>query len=199
MSYHVGGSLQASASPSAWERDKRNRPGIASLPGGPILIEALVVTGVLVALATLAWHALAPQVYAEVVEDGVRMSTAESGRLFGIEVWFGIVTTVAGLVMGAWLMLRHRLEAVRIQILLVFAGIVGAVVVWLLGRSTGPGDPAARANPAEPGTMLEMPLDVESYALFAMWPLAAVVAGAIVIAITDRSPAANAPGPDGAE
>lgn len=196
MSYNagrLGGSLQASASPSAWERDRRNRPGIASLPGGPILIEALVVAGVLVALATLMWHQLAPRVYAEVIEGGVRMSTAESGRLFGIEVWFAIVTTAAGLVMGAWLMFRHRLEAVRIQVLLVCAGILGAAAVWLLGRSTGPGDPAARASLAEPGTMLEMPLDVESYALFAMWPIAAVLAGAVVVGIADR-PAA--PGGD---
>lgn len=173
-------------SPSAWERDRGNRPGIGGLPGGMILIEALVVTGVLVVLATLLWHALAPEVYAEVTDGGVRMSTADSRSLFGIEVWFAVVTAAAGLVSGTWLMLRHRVDAVRIQFLLIGAGIIGAAAVWLLGRSTGPGDPAARGRSAETGTMLEVPLDVESYALFAMWPIAALVAGAVVVAIVDR-------------
>lgn len=194
MSFNSGGlgaSLQASASPSAWERNKRNSPrfggpGIADLPGGPVLIEAAVVIAVLVALATYGWHMLSPDVFAEATAGGYRMSTAESRRLFGIEVWFAIVTGVAGLVAGIWLMLRHRLEAVRIQVLLVVTGVLGAVAVWLIGRSTGPGDPALRGRSAEPGTMLEIPLDVESYALFAIWPIAALVAGAMVVAILDR-------------
>lgn len=179
------------ASPRAWERDKRNRPGfggpdIGSLRGGWVLIEAAVVTGVLAALATYAWHVLTPDVFAEAIAGGYQMSNAESRRLFGIEVWFGVVTAGAGLIAGAWLMMRHRLEPVRSQIMLTCAGILGAVLVWQLGVGTGPGDPAVRARVAAAGTEMEMPLDVESYALFAIWPIAAIIAGAVVVAIRDR-------------
>lgn len=180
----------AQASPTAWERDKRNRPGFGGpgfggLPGGWVLIEAAVVTGVLAALATYGWHVLAPEVFAEATAGGYQMSTAESRRLFGIEVWFGVVTAAAGLIAGAWLMMRHRLEPVRSQVLLTCSGILGAVLVWQLGRGTGPEDPAVQARAAAAGTELEMPLDVESYALFAIWPIAAIVAGAVVVAIRD--------------
>lgn len=180
----------AQASPSVWERDEPNRPGgprVGGPPGGPVLIEALVVTVVLAALATYAWSLFAPEVFAEATAGGYQMSTAESGQLFGIEVWFGVVTAVAGLIAGAWLTARHRLDPILSQVLLVAAGIVGAVLVWQLGKDLGPGDPAARARVVAAGTELEMPLAVESYALLAIWPIAAIVAGAVVVAIRDRS------------
>ncbi|HEX6196203.1 MAG TPA: hypothetical protein VFZ37_09840 [Jiangellaceae bacterium] len=189
--YRVDRGWSAQASPGAWERDKRNRPsiggpGIRDLPGGAALIEALVVTAVLAALATYAWHVLTPELFAEATAGGYQLSTAESGRLFGIEVWFAVVTAAAGLVAGAWLTMRHRLEPVLSQVMLTFTGVLGAVLVWQLGRATGPGDPAVRARVVGAGTELEMPLDVESYALLAIWPIAAIVAGAVVVAVRDR-------------
>lgn len=182
----LGASGDASSPSNAWDRDQRNGPDRSPRSGALIVIETLAVTGVLVALATFGWHVLAPEVFAEATEAGFRVSTAESRRLFGIEVSFAVVTAAAGIVAGAWLMLRHRLEAVRVQLLLVASGLVGAVAVWLLGRGTGPGDPAVLAAGVEPGTTLEVPLDVESYAMFSIWPIAAVVAGAVVVAIRDR-------------
>lgn len=193
MSGYVNPGGLAAASPSAWERNARNMPGDAKGSGPrrasrPIIVEVVIVTGVLVALATYGWHVVSPDVFAEATEGGMRLSTAESRRLFGIEVSFGVVTAAAGVIAGAWLMTRHRREAVLVQVLLAGTGIVGAVLVWLVGRGTGPGDPAVHGRSAAPGTMLEMPLDVESYAMFAIWPIAAVVAGAVVIAIRDRPP-----------
>lgn len=163
-------------------------PGTDGMPSGRVVIEALVVTAVLAALAVVGWHVLSPDVFAEAVDGGVRVSTAESGRRFGIEVSFAVVTSLAGLVAGAWLMARHQSEAVPVQVVLAVTGVAGAGLVWRLGRATGPADLAEQARAAEPGTMLEMPLDVASYAMLAVWPIVAVVAGAIVIAIRDRPP-----------
>jgi hypothetical protein len=184
---------QAQVSPSAWERRKREKlagqikgPSGGGLPGIAIVVEALVITGVLAALATLGWHEFAPEVFAEVTGNGFRVSIAEARREFGVEVWFAVVTAAAGVAAGTVLMLRHRADSVAVQVVLAGTGVLGALLVWQLGHGTGPGDLAARASLAEPGTMLEMPLDVASYANLAIWPIAAVIAGAAILAMRYR-------------
>lgn len=199
MSYQppqLSGGWQAQASPTAWERDYRNKltrglgrggHGAARDGGGRIVLDSLVIGVVAAVLAAIVWNLVSPDVMVEVTENGVRFGLAEARREFGIEVAFAAVAAVAGLIAGAVLMLRHRDDPVAAQVAAAVTGTLAALAMWQLGlRVLGPGDLAERAGEAEPGTLLEAPLDVASYAVFAIWPIAAVVGGAVMIAVRDR-------------
>jgi len=182
----VAGEYDSWRVPSTAPTSSRTSGAGGSRLTGRLVVETVLLTGVLALLAAIAWQWLAPEVYAEASESGFRVSIFEARREFGIEAWFAIVTGVAGVLAGVILMLRHRVEAVAVQVALAISGVLGAVLTWQVGRAIGPGAVADQARAAESGDLLEMPLDLVSYALCVVWPIAAVIAGAAVVAMRHR-------------
>lgn len=116
------------------------------------------------------------------------LDEAQLGMLFGIEVRYGVIGLVGGLVVAA--PVSARLSGSRWS--LVAGVVVGAAAAtalsYLLGVALGPGNPTSAARAAAPGDLVPAALVVRTPGLLLGWligALAGLLAGAWY---ADRSP-----------
>ena len=57
----------------------------------------------------------------------------------------------------------------------------------LIGHLLGPGDPAAALREAKVGAQVPLPLEVDTFSVYLVWPIA-VLAGALVVLLNSAGP-----------
>lgn len=136
------------------------------------------------ALMGVGWNLLNPEITGEVAERGVAVPIAEARQLFDRVAIFSLLGAGIGLALGAVVGVRHRRRPVTALLALAGGGLAGSLLAWRVGVWAGPslGDEA-------PGTVVEVPLDLEAPAALLAWPLIAVVVVTVMVLFRDdRAP-----------
>lgn len=159
-----------------------------------VLAEIVAGSLLLAVLVAVAWPRLAPDVVAEVLDNGVGFDALEARRLFGAEGWFAVLAAGAGLVLGVASFARHHARPVTTLLSLAVSGCAAALLAERVGRLLGPGPLRDAALEMPPGTPLPAPLELRAEAILFVWPIAATVGALLVAAfLDDRRPWHDAP------
>jgi hypothetical protein len=182
-----------SASPDA-PRPSSGRPR----PPGVrrVVAEAAVASAAVAGVVAVAWAALVPDILVEVTGDGVRLGMAQAALLFGVDGWFAVLGAVAGLLLGAVLLIRHRATPVVAVVATVVAALGGSLLAWRVGVLLGPDPVERRAATVDDGTTLPLDLGIEAHGVLLAWPLGVVVAVLVVGFLLDEPPPAAPRPPD---
>ena len=161
----------------------RPRPGVARG-------DAAVVLGVLLLLGlvggVLWWLLVDPAAYTKTRTGGV-MSEADLSRQFSADGVYAVIAAVAGLVTGLVMSWWRSRDPLLTSVLLVLGAVLAAAVMALTGHLLGPGDPGAALRAAKVGTRVPIPLEVDAFTIYLVWPVA-VLAGALVVLLNTAGP-----------
>ncbi|MEE1930458.1 hypothetical protein V1J52_20100 [Streptomyces sp. TRM 70351] len=185
----------------------RHAPGEESGADGPEpalgpgdLREALLV-GAAAALAGavlgLLWWWLAPPV--PYISDGSRafLRSNESEDSFAVDGTFAVLAAAVGLACGALAYAYRRHGGVGVVLGLASGSVLGSWVGAWTGGLLGPdADVGARAAEAGRGGVFEGPLEVSSSVLLLVWPLAALAAHLVLVAVFGPRDPVPAAGPE---
>jgi hypothetical protein len=149
------------------------------------VVEVLVGAIVLGVAAGVAWALLAPEIQGQVTASGVTVRGAEARRQFSVNGWFAVVGAASGVALAIAAMLRHHRRPITALLTIVGAGVVGSAVAWRMGVVVGPGPVDDRAAGVPAGASLAVPLELSAPGVLLIWPIASVVAVAIIAAVTD--------------
>jgi uncharacterized membrane protein YeaQ/YmgE (transglycosylase-associated protein family) len=151
---------------------------------------ALVMVGVGVVVG-LAWWRLAPTAQVRIEAEGGFFVDPDPETYIASDVWFAVLSLVAGAVAGVLLWrLVHR-AAVAGVLGLAVGGTVGALVAAWIGQRLGHTDPAAVAKlPA--GSLVHVSLEVQATAVLFVLPLSALAGWLVRDLLHDRRVAREA-------
>ena len=159
------------------------RPGVARG-------DAAVVLGVLLLLGlvggVLWWLLVDPAAYTKTRTGGV-MSEADLSRQFSADGVYAVIAAVAGLVTGLVMSWWRSRDPLLTSVLLVLGAVLAAAVMALTGHLLGPGDPGAARRAAKVGPRVPIPLEVDAFTIYLVWPVA-VLAGALVVLLNTTGP-----------
>ena len=152
--------------------------------------DAAVVLGVLLLLGlvggVLWWLLVDPAAYTKTRTGGV-MSEADLSRQFSADGVYAVIAAVAGLVTGLVMSWWRSRDPLLTSVLLVLGAVLAAAVMALTGHLLGPGDPGATLRAAKVGTRVPIPLEVDAFTIYLVWPVA-VLAGALVVLLNTTGP-----------
>jgi uncharacterized membrane protein YeaQ/YmgE (transglycosylase-associated protein family) len=151
---------------------------------------ALVLVGVGVVVG-LVWWRLAPTAQVRLEAEGGFFVDPDPETYIASDVWFAVLSLVAGAVAGVLLWrLVHR-AAVAGVLGLAVGGTVGALVAAWIGQRLGHTDPAAVAKlPA--GSLVHVSLEVQATAVLFVLPLSALAGWLVRDLLHDRRVAREA-------
>lgn len=153
----------------------------------PVFLGAL-----LGAPAGLVWFAVAPRPELTRTPHGTAYANPEPHALIAADGWFAGVTAVAGLLcgVGAYVAARDRLDGrlrdVAVLVVLTISGLAGSLVTWRVGQAVGHTGFHDRLRSAQPGTHVLGALQLHAMGVLVAWPLVAVVAFAVLLALQGR-------------
>ncbi len=131
-----------------------------------------------------AWWVLSPDITGEVAENGVAGTLAEARQMFDQVAVFTLLGAAIGVVLGVVFGMRHRRRPVTTLLALAMAGLGGSLLALGVGIVLGPS-----MGDEEPGTRVELPMELEAPAALFAWPIVAVVVVTIISLLRDdRSP-----------
>jgi len=144
-------------------------------------------------LGTL-WWLLAPRIVYVVRRGGVYTAPESPSDWFGVDGWFLVLGTAAGLLLGCVAYWRWRDRPVA-AVLGLAAGCLGmAALAWWVGHVLGPDALKAQLAAAHTGDRLQRPLDLTAFGVLVAPATAAVaIYGALVLAGRTTEP--PVPGP----
>jgi len=175
--------VSAAPQPSPQDAPRRPRPGGARG-------DAVVVLGVLLVLGLLGgvlwWLLVDPAAYTKTRTGGV-MSEADLSRQFAADGVYAVIAAVAGLVTGLVMTWWRSRDPLLTSVLLVVGAVLAAAVMALTGHLLGPGDPGAALGAAKVGGRVPIPLKVDAFTVYLVWPVA-VLAGALVVLLNSTGP-----------
>jgi hypothetical protein len=145
------------------------------IAGASLLIGVIV--GVL-------WARFAPDVYGQVLENGVGQGAFDGRLRFGQDVTFGALAGVAGLLLALVFTARYRRRPVSALILLVVLGLGGSWVAWRVGVQLGP-PPIGEGVAEDVGDRIAMPLDVNARSVLLAWSLVSAISALMLAALRD--------------
>ena len=153
--------------------------------------DAAVVLGVLLGLlgGVLWWLLVDPAAYTKTRAGGV-MSEADLSRQFSADGVYAVIAAVAGLVTGLVMTWWRSRDPLLTSALLVVGAVLAAALMALTGHLLGPGDPGAALRAAKVGARVPIPLRVDAFTIYLVWPVA-VLAGALVVLLNTTGPATS--------
>lgn len=177
--------------PMLWARDQHVAPRLTE-PSFERVGAARWSLAVLLAMVAmglvggLLWSMLADPPGYTVSRQSASMGQSESGKQFGVEVMYGSIASVLGLVAGlvaGWRLARYGWV---LALTLTLGGIAAALSSLLTGRWLGPPDPSDVISSAAVGTVVPVQLTVESTGLLLTWPVAALVGLVLMVGVFSR-------------
>jgi hypothetical protein len=157
------------------------RPGTS--PGRALLADALAVLGVLLLLGVVGgvlWPQLVDAVVFTRTSTGITSDETALAHQFDADGWYIVLAAVGGAAAGAGLALwRDRDPVVTVLLLLLGAGLA-ALVMRELGTTLGPPPVQPVLRGAHVGATAPAPLDVHARAAYVTWPVATLLAAALV-------------------
>lgn len=138
---------------------------------------ASVVFGLLMGWA---WYVLGPEITGEAADNGVLVPIAEARQLFDRVAIFSLLGAGIGLVHGLMFSFRHRRRPVTVLLALAASGTAGSLLALGVGMVLGPS-----AGSEEPGTVVELPMELAAPASLFAWPLVAIVVVTVVNLLRD--------------
>jgi hypothetical protein len=151
------------------------------------VIGAYLVVGVV--CGVLWWWLWDPAMFTKVRGGGGSMGEVQLGRRFAADGWYVVIAAVAGLVLGAGMMLWRTRDVLLTTILVVLGSGVAAGAMVVTGHLLGPVDPDVALASVAPGTEVPTQLGVSSAAVYLVWPIATLVAALVVLwAVPGRFP-----------
>ncbi|NDL59177.1 hypothetical protein [Phytoactinopolyspora mesophila] len=140
-----------------------------------------VVVGVLFGVA---WLMFTPDITGQVAEEGVAVPIAEARQLFDRVAVFSLLGAAIGILLGAVFGPRHRRRPVTTLLALATGGFGGSLLAMGVGILLGPS-----AVNDEPGTEVQLPMELEAPAALFVWPLLAIIVVTLMSLFRDdRSP-----------
>lgn len=150
------------------------------------VVAAIVGVSVIVGAAVGGiWYAIAPRPELVVVDGGVGYTSVFTSGA-GMDMWFGMLGLVAGVVCALCASWRFPTAGWTLLVALVVGGLAGSVLAWqlamaLAGGSTDISVDLAAGLPA--GAVFEGPLALNAYGVLGVWPVAAIAALVPVFAL----------------
>jgi hypothetical protein len=142
------------------------------------------VSAVVGVLFGLAWFMLSPEITGQVAEEGVAIPIAEARQLFDRVAVFSLLGAGIGIVLGAVFGGRHRRSPVTTLLVLAIGGFGGSLLALGVGILLGPS-----VGDEEPGTEVQLPMELEAPAALFAWPLLAILVVTVMSLFRDdRSP-----------
>lgn len=154
-----------------------------------VVVEVVAVTLIVGLIAGLVWSRIAPDVSAQVFEDGAGVSALEGQKIFSRDAVFGIVCAVSGGLLALVYGIRFRRRPITTLVSLTIAGVGAAALAMLAGGWFGPSESVeALSERAEVGDSIKVPLELDSYGAILTWPLAvAFVTLVVALVLDDRT------------
>lgn len=134
------------------------------------------------ALAGVVWPLLAEPANYTVTESGVRLGEAEAAKQFGVTVAYAAIGALAAVCWGGFCAYRYAARGWPHVLVTLAGAAVAALLARRLGVLLGPPDPSTVVGSTSPGEHVPMQLDVNSYGVLLVWPVAALV-GLLVVLI----------------
>lgn len=157
-----------------------------------------VAAGVVLAGAAGAvlWWLVAPVAQVVIRSDGGYFVDPDPEQYAASDAWFGLVALGLGLLVGVLTWYRTRERELAAVVGLAAGGIVGSLVMWHLGQWLGRVDLAA-AERKPVGSIISVPLKLQSKGLLVVLPVAALVAWLVCDLVSDyRTGRAERVGPE---
>jgi hypothetical protein len=152
--------------------------------------DAVLVIGVFLVLGlaggVLWWLLVDPAAYTKTRDGGV-MSEAALRRQFSADGVYAVIAAVAGLVTGLVLTWWRSRDPLLTSLLMVLGAALAAALMALTGHLLGPGDATAALREAKVGAQVPLPLKVDTFTVYLVWPIA-VLAGALVVLLNSSGP-----------
>ena len=124
----------------------------------------------------LVWWLVAPLPRIAKRADGLYRAGGEGNEAaIAADGWFAVLAVLAGVVTALVVYLMSRPGRVAPLVGLAVGGLLGAVVAWRFGVLLGPGPIESTARGLEVGARFDGPLDVSALGVLLAWPLAAVI------------------------
>lgn len=145
---------------------RRQAAGDAAVALGMLLLAGLLVGA--------AWAMFAPTAEGVVVEAGVSVAEVQSARFFAAEGLYAVVVLAAGAVTA---LLAHRWLAgagAPAVITLAVGGLLAGLVAARVGVLLGPDPIDATAGNLGTGSVVLLPLRLQTTAMLLLWPIATV-------------------------
>jgi hypothetical protein len=139
--------------------------------------DVLVLVGALVLAAVplgWLWALLAPPVPLIAAGRGFALADPEGDQAVAADMFFALVTGVAGAASGVLTHLLHTPRQLARGPALAAGGAVASLATWLVGWSAGPRDLPPDPARLAPGTRLSGPLEIGAHGVLLAWPIAAV-------------------------
>jgi hypothetical protein len=145
--------------------------------------DAAAVLGVLLLLGVLAgllWPHLVDPVEFERTANGITADEVALAQQFDDDGWYVVLAAVAGAVAGGALTLWRDRDPVATVLLLLVGASLAAWVSTQVGTAVGPPPVRGVLEHARVGTTAPAPVQVQAWAAYLVWPIAALF-GAVVV------------------
>lgn len=169
--------------PSAPTR-RRTRPSGAA---GDVLVVLLVFAALGVLCGVLWWLLVDPAQFTKRASGGT-MGEIELGRRFDTDGWYTVLAAVPGFLAGLSLTWWRDRDFRLTTVLLVPGAAVAAVLMAVVGRLLGPGDPDAALEAAKLGARVPVELAVTADAVYLTWPIAVLLGSLVVLWSSPEDP-----------
>ncbi len=127
------------------------------------------------------WWLVTPLPHYQVVSGQVSMDAVQLMKQANSDVFYTVIATVIGVLIGGFWSLSRGGDALKSVILLVFGAAIAGLVMWQVGGWLSPGAKSVTLSGLKSGQQLSVPLRLDSMVTLLILPVAAVCASAIVL------------------
>lgn len=181
-------------------RALRDEPGGGEVPPTPTrrrswptgvagdVLVVLLVFAVLGVLCGVLWWVLVDPAQFTKRPSGGTMGEIELGKRFDTDGWYTVLAVVPGFLAGLLLTWWRDRDFRLTTVLLVPGAAVAAVLMAVVGRLLGPGDPDIALEAAKLGARVPVELAVTADAVYLTWPIAVLLGSLVVLWSSPEDP-----------